>query len=237
MFARVRAPPRFTSPRLIGLRPGRVRGETAAAGAGGVALARRKAAPRSSLSLSSENLAAVGTWQVASGRDGMGWGPAGRGCARVGRVRPREARAAATGGAARLAPAISLLSPMDALQPAMSGCQRPVAARRRTGHQGDQAVLENTLSERGGANRRKAWVLGCSLQDAGCSMRRCVCNYIAGRIHPLESEDGAKNRLDKKASDSSELIRLRFSISRFRRPVELKLIYTRRVSRARHLSR
>ena len=202
MFAHARAPPRFTSPRLIGLRPGRVRGETAALELA-ASLSRggklRRARP---LSLPSENLATVGTWQVG----GMGWGPAGRGCARVGRVRPREARAAATGGAARLGPAISLLSPMDALQPAMSGCQRPVAARRRTGHQGDQAVLENTLSERGGANRRKAWVLGCSLQDAGCSMRRCVCNYMAGRIHPLESEEGAKNRLDKKASDSSELV-------------------------------
>jgi len=190
----------------------------------------RRARP---LSLPSENLATVGTWQVG----GMGWGPAGRGCARVGRVRPRGATAA-TGGAARLAPAISLLSPMDALQSAMSGCQGPVAAMRRTRHQGRSG--EYAIGTR---RRTPPQSSGARVQLAGCQDARCVRNYWAGRLHPLESEDGAKNRLDKRHQILQSLsltpIRrgLRFSSSRFRRPVELKLIHTRLASRARHLTR
>ncbi|KAG2573072.1 hypothetical protein PVAP13_7KG225055 [Panicum virgatum] len=145
-------------------------------------------------------------------------GPAARGA-------PRGATAA-TGGAARLAPAISLLSPMDALQPAMSGCQGPVAATRRTRHQGRSG--EYAIGTR---RRTPPQSSGARVQLAGCQDARCVRNYWAGRLHPLESEDGAKNRLDKRHQILQSLsltpIRrgLRFSSSRFRRPWATSLIF------------
>ncbi|PVH35518.1 hypothetical protein PAHAL_7G206000 [Panicum hallii] len=97
-------------------------------------------------------------------------GPVGRGCApRLPGPAARGApcgATAATGGAARLAAAISLLSPMDAPQPAMSGCQRPAAAMKRT--EGIKAVLESTPSEHGGQTAAKLGGWGAPVQLAEC---------------------------------------------------------------------
>jgi hypothetical protein len=178
LFARARVPPRFTSPRLIGLCPGPVRGETAAAGAGGVALARRKAATRPSLSLSSENLAGVGTWRV--GRDATGTGGPRLRPASAGSGRARRAVRGHGGDRWRRAVGrrdLALIS--NGCSPA--GHVRLSATRGRDetnrGHQGRSGKY--ALGTRR-PNRRKAWGLGCTgaacrmplnATMTGCSMR------------------------------------------------------------------
>nr|TKW05222.1 hypothetical protein SEVIR_7G161603v2 [Setaria viridis] len=88
---------------------------------------------------------------------------------------------AATGGAARLVPAISPLSPTDA-PPDIA------AARGRDGTSwaGTKAVLGNTLSVSGCAKLQpRVQACSCSSQDAGCGR-----NHNAGArvsLRPLKS--------------------------------------------------